>query len=359
MLLRTFTRLQRSLSLPRGLSNKAKMDELVKRSIQIVDQKNKSDVPWRLDEPSAQPCYSWNEGKWQQASHNMDPIARNVPTSIALYSWNIDFMLPYPDSRMRAGLRHLENLTAKQPSSTAIIIYLNECVESDLQLIAADPWVQQTFAITDLDNTCWQSGRYGTTTLVDKRIAIRSCFRVHYSKTYMQRDGLFVDVDLGAGKPIRFCNTHAESLANEPAFRPPQIALCAKYMHSPDVHGAILAGDLNAIQDFDKHLHTDNNLKDAYLEMGGSEDDAENGHTWGQQAATAQKLRFGTTRMDKVFYCGGVTCKSFERFGQNVEVENESEREAIVQLGFDRPWITDHLGVMATLAVATQNQPSL
>ncbi|KAK4574398.1 hypothetical protein LTR86_002160 [Recurvomyces mirabilis] len=327
------------------------MDDLVKDSIRIVHQKTKNTVPWELDQPAAQPCYSWNETKWQQVTTEPIHTNQDAPKLIALYSWNIDFMLPYPDSRMRAGLRHLERLIAKQPSSAVIIIYLNECVESDLRLMATDPWVQKTFAITDLDNTNWQSGHYGTTTLIDRRLPVQSCFRVHYAKSNMERDGLFVDVAFRAGKPIRFCNTHAESLANEPAFRPPQIALCAEYMHSPDVQGAILAGDLNAIQDFDKHLHTDNNLQDAYLEMGGSEDDAENGHTWGQQAATAQRMRFGTTRMDKVFYCGGVTCKSFDRFGQDIEVEDKKEREAIVKLGFKKPWITDHLGVMATFEV--------
>jgi tyrosyl-DNA phosphodiesterase 2 len=104
-----------------------------------------------------------------------------------------------------------------------------------------------------------------------------------------------VDVGTGEDRILRLCNTHAESLALEPAYRPPQLALCARYMHESTVNASVLAGDLNAIQDFDKHLHTDNNLKDAYLDLGGQEDDAE-GHTWGQQAATAQRERFGTTR---------------------------------------------------------------
>ncbi|KAI7214705.1 hypothetical protein KC333_g5857 [Hortaea werneckii] len=168
----------------------------------------------------------------------------------------------------------------------------------------------------------------------------------------MERDALFVDLKMGEqGKLIRLCNTHLESLALEPPFRPLQMQLCAQYMHESAVDGAILAGDLNAIQDFDRRLHSDNDLKDAYLELGGSEDDAEAGHTWGQQAATAQRQQFGTSRMDKVFFCGDVMCTAFERFGAGIELQDEGEREEILSLGFDRPWITDHLGVRSEFSL--------
>lgn len=108
-----------------------------------------------------------------------------------------------------------------------------------------------------------------------------------------------------------------------------------------------LAGDLNATQEYDKHLHTDNRLKDAYLERGGQEDDAEAGHTWGQQAAPAARERFGTTRMDKTYFCGSVKCTLVESFGADVQVDNEDERKQIVDLGVEKPWVTDHLGVHA------------
>ncbi|KAK4545440.1 hypothetical protein LTR36_002790 [Oleoguttula mirabilis] len=336
------------------------MDALVTRSIQLVQAKKKGDVPWTVDEPHSQPCHIWANEQWQSltpSSNDNKPTAnpsRPAVKSLALYSWNIDYMLPFPDSRMRAALRHLETQhIAPQDPSAATVIFLNECVQSDLTLIAEDAWVRKTFQITDVDGRNWQSGHYGTMTLIDRRLAIDSCFRVHYSKTQMERDGLFVDIRLGdddGGKIVRLCNTHLESLAIDPPFRPPQLAVCASYLHDKAVHGAILAGDLNAIQDFDKHLHTDNDLKDAYLKLGGREDDAE-GHTWGQQAATVQRERFGTSRMDKVLYCGGVQCKVFERFGGGVEVEDRVEREELVELGFDRPWVTDHLGVKGVFEV--------
>ena len=277
-------------------------------------------------------------------------------------------MLPFPNSRMRAALHNLEHeVVAKQDPSYATVIFLNECLISDLKLIASTPWVQDNFHMTDVNGSNWVSGHYGTTTLIDRRLPIDKCFRVHYAKTSMQRDALFVDINLNGQKQeepdstdtskqiVRLCNVHLESLANSPPLRPAQMKLCASYMHAPDIHASILAGDLNAIQDFDRHLHTDNDLQDAYLALGGREipDDAEGGgHTWGQQAATAQRERFGTCRMDKMFFCGRVACREFERFGADVLVEDVDEAEMIVKLGFDKAWVTDHLGIKAVFEFA-------
>ncbi|KAI7251819.1 hypothetical protein KC343_g5710 [Hortaea werneckii] len=335
------------------------MESLVRRSIEMVRATARVTVPWELDKPYAQPYYSWSaaagtsKGMWQ--AHNPsghDDVKPSAVKSIMLHSWNIDFMLPFPDSRMRIAIRHLEDQVSRQNASTATVIFLSECLHSDLRLITSDPWVQGAFHITDTDGSYWQSGHYGTTTLIDRRLPIESCFRVHYEQTRMERDALFVDIRTGnQGKLIRLCNTHLESLALEPPFRPLQMQLCAQYMHDSTVDGAVLAGDLNAIQDFDRRLHSDNDLKDAYLELGGTEDDAEAGHTWGQQAATAQRQKFGTSRMDKVFFCGDVMCTAFERFGAGIELQDEGEREEILKLGFDRPWITDHLGVRSEFSL--------
>jgi len=95
---------------------------------------------------------------------------------------------------------------------------------------------------------------------------------------------------------------------------------------------------------------SDNELKDAYLELGGDEDDAA-GHTWGQQAATNLRERFGTSRMDKVFFCGDMDVTKFEKFGMDVIVENQDVEDDLLKLGLEKPWITDHLGVWAEFEV--------
>lgn len=357
-------KLLQPLSFARPRPKARRMDALVQESIRQVQLAQKSDVPWReaYDRPWSQAYHTYSnaDAEWTAVSGASDtspPDSTTAATTkkLALYSWNIDFMLPFPNSRMAAAIEHLKFLIAAHPSphETASVIFLAECVVGDLKLLAADPWVQSTFHLTDINGSFWQSGHYGTTTLVDRRLQIKDCFRVHYLQTRMERDGLFVDLKfrLGPGetkKTLRLCNTHLESLALEPAYRPPQLALCAQYMKDPAASAAILAGDLNAIQDFDRTLPSTNGLRDAYLELGGNEDDAEGGHTWGQQAATAQRERFGTSRMDKVLFCGeSLRLLAFERFGAGVEVRKEEERIGILDLGFEAPWVTDHLGVQA------------
>ena len=327
------------------------MDDLVRNSIEEANSKRRTSPPWKLDEPWKQVpyLYSKDSRSWKAIDSTNDE-ASNCPTTLALYSWNIDFMLPHGNSRMRIGLWHLEAMLKASMNNTACIIYLQECLESDVKVVTSDTWVQDHFALSDIDTSNWQNGHYGTITLIDRRLPLKSCFRVHYSQTRMERDGLFVDVVLD-NKPVRLCNSHLESLALEPPYRPAQIKLVAEYMKDYPIYGAAVAGDFNAIQDFDKTLHSENDLKDAYLELGGREEDAAGGHTWGQQAATVLREKFGTSRMDKVFFCGGLQCLKFERFGAGVEVEDDSERRNIVSLGFDRPWITDHLGVVAVFRV--------
>jgi tyrosyl-DNA phosphodiesterase 2 len=332
------------------------MDKLIQEAIKTSEAMKKHIVPWKATEISPQLFHQFDVSKktWHSLSPEKTKQHHQEDMSIsklALYSWNIDFMLPFAKPRMDAALDQLENLTRSQPVDTAVVIFLQECLASDLTNISEKTWVRERFYITDIDTTNWSSGYYGTTTLVDRRLAISSCFRVHYEKTRMDRDGAFVDLLMGSkqDKVIRLCNTHLESLALEPPFRPLQMELVAKYMHQ--VYGAAAAGDFNAIQPFDRTLHVDNNLKDAYLELGGKED-SEEGYTWGQQATTEQRQRFGCSRMDKVYFCGGLNLKKFARFGVDIQLTDESEREQILTLGFEKPWITDHLGIAAEFEVS-------
>lgn len=180
--------------------------------------------------------------------------------------------------------------------------------------------------------------------LIPKSMTITDVFRVHYVRTTMKRDALFVDVDMG-GKTIRLCTTHLESLTAIPPKRPQQLAKAAEYLHK--AHVGILGGDLNAIQDFDRDLPSRNDLKDAYLEMGHVEG-ALVGMTWGQMAATFSRKRHGLTRMDKMLFCGAVEVEDLQTFGMDVQVEDESDRQKLIrQEGLEKGWVTDHLGIKA------------
>ncbi|KAI1291685.1 Endonuclease/exonuclease/phosphatase [Xylaria venustula] len=254
-------------------------------------------VEWKPDSPHLQPIFGFDGSMqtWRKMETHQSRVADTM-IKMALFSWNIDFKLPYGRSRMEAALAELQVRIAALSQDTAAVIFLQECVAQDLDTIGSTAWVRTGFLQTDLDPLYW-AGQYGTTTLVDRRLSVVGVFRVHYALTNMGRDGLFVDVALGIpSRDIRFCNTHLESFANEPAFRPPQMAVLAKFMHQESIHGALSL--------FDRTLHSDNNLRDAYLELGGQEDSKE-GYTWGQQSRAQQ--RFSCRRMDKVLYCGDVS----------------------------------------------------
>ncbi|KAH8690330.1 endonuclease/exonuclease/phosphatase family protein [Talaromyces proteolyticus] len=342
------------------------MDELVRKAIHQADalKKPPHSVPWKDDEPWPQPYYSWVEetGQWQPTTSRSGPQTHSTSiTMVVLYSWNIDFMLPFPETRMDTALAHLQELTTHTLSdpNAAIILNLQECVPSDLVTIGQKQWIRENFYITDIDTSAWASGAYGTTTLIDHRLDISSCFRVHYSKTRMERDALFVDVapptiSKDHGRILRFCNTHLESLALEPQLRPAQMKVIASYMHPDGVMGAVVTGDFNAIQPADLSLHSENRLKDAYLELGGLEKSDE-GYTWGQQALKVLRERFGCSRMDKAYYCGGgLKLLGFERFGANVEIpeKEKDQRNQLLSLGFEKAWITDHLGIKVAFHIS-------
>jgi tyrosyl-DNA phosphodiesterase 2 len=345
------------------------MNEIFSKAIKDSELLRKAEVPWQPDEPFAQPYHIFDtmSSLWTAKTAHGQLVHQTGITSIALYSWNIDFMLPFGEVRMKAALDHLGGLVKDLASTPWIapVIFLQECTPEDLITISSNPWVRQRFILTDLDATYWATNHYGTTVLLDTSLLVTSVFRVHYSQSRMDRDAFFVDVALGpdnGGKVIRICNTHLESLAMDPPLRPAQVRLVAQYMHAEEVHAALAAGDFNAIQPFDRTLHKDNNLKDAFLEQNGKED-SEEGYTWGQQAATKFREQFGCSRMDKVYYCGSLKLLEFIRFGQDTQLPEGTDggpelkrRNEIVALGFDKPWITDHLGILAKFDIVQRKE---
>ena len=336
-------------------------DSNLQAAMRNIAATRKTSFPWIRDAPHSQPYFSYSIPDDVWASSNSVPAhASPEPTAleqITLLTWNIDFMLPLTHERMAAALSYLQYLveTSIAPSSPTII-FLQEMLVSDLHLIQSTSWVRERFHLTDLDSTFWESGYYGTCTLIDKRLLIKEVFRVHYEATRFERDGLFVDIQVGnkgrgESKTLRFCNTHLESLVSNPPLRPTQLAVAAKFLHEPQVEASVLAGDLNAIQPFDKNLHSENNLRDVYLELGGQED-SEQGYTWGQQAQTKLRQHFGCSRMDKVFFTGQLKAVAMMRIGVDIEVEKEEDKERLRREDLEKGWVTDHLGLRADFTLA-------
>lgn len=312
-----------------------------------------------LYEPKKQDYFTFSqEGIWkpstseQRALHTDHPID---PKLIRLLSWNIDFRIPFGQERMDAALDYLQEQVSSIPAQIPIIIFFQEMVSLDLRQIRDSPWIQQRFHLTDTTPAHWLS-HYGTTTLIDRRLLITDVFRVPWLSNF-DRDGLFVDIALthpnssssSTSKVLRLCNVHLESLVADPPIRPTQMAAAAKYLHQPNVACALLAGDCNAIQPFDRTLHSDNNLHDTFLILGGKED-TEDSFTWGQQVPKQVREQFGCSRMDKIMFTGDVMPKTFERIGMGTKVA-EGTRERLREAGQDE-FVTDHYGVMGEFEVS-------
>ena len=333
-----------------------------------------------LDEAREQSYYTYSmiQRKWvvspapsQHPSPPLEPPSKPKPKStdtdtdaplsstLTILTWNIDFMRPLATARMASALNHLRNLIAKCPRH--IIICLQEITAEDLTLMTSARWIRSQFHLTDTTPTNWLS-TYGTVTLIDRRLTPRRVFRVPYANSHMGRDALFVDV-ICPHAPMRILrvgNTHLESLRAEPPRRPAQVATAAGFMRENEggalIHAAFLAGDMNAIEGFDRLLHAEQGLGDAYLARGG-EEEREEGFTWGQMVPKGVRLRYGCTRMDKVWFTeveGNVKVRGLERFGWDVEVEGDEDRRKLMRAaGIEMGWVTDHLGVRADFELSS------
>ena len=311
--------------------------------------------------PEPQPYYTFDDATygWTAASDSITPDASDSPiSSLAVVSWNIDFMAPESSARMESALNYLERLISTIPASSAIVILLQEMMEEtyrispesakDLSQIAQAPWVQARFNVTDLDGRTWGAS-YGQVTLIDRRLTIEQVSRLHLVSEY-RRDALLVDIRLAPweldgqeyARTLRLCNVHLDSLAGP--MRPIQWAGIAKHLQnlSVNITASILAGDCNANRPRDRTEPQDNEFTDSYLELGGVEGD-EVGCTWGFQSRNWE--RFGRSRLDKQVYWGDVKVVSLERMGMGVEVEDEPARRALLRQEY-MTFVTDHYGLI-------------
>lgn len=321
-------------------------DELIHQNYAAFSQLQRK---WKRIRTTPLPLQSSPSPKSLQSDfHN------HVPDHLTILSWNIDFMRPMANERMSAALSYLRNYISHCPAN--IVILLQEMVRSDLTLILKSSWVRSQFYVSDTTPENWRTA-YGCVTLVDRRLSIRGIGRLAYASSQMGRDALFVDIPVPSDRArvLRIGNTHLESLRSDPPLRPLQLRGASNIMKAGDgVHSAFIAGDMNAIQPFDRSLVSACGLEDAFLLSGGSEDTQE-GYTWGQMAHRNSRRMYGCCRMDKVLFVqreGEVRVKSFQRFGRDVVVQGEANRDRLEKMAdLEMAWVTDHLGVRADFEI--------
>lgn len=310
-------------------------------------------------EPEEQIFYTFQDEAWLSSLNSVtqDTCIQKL-TSLVLISWNIDFMAPEPQARMASALNYLEKMVSTIPSSSAVVIFFQEMTQelssldraNDLNQIAAASWVRTRFNTTDLNTSGWDS-RYGQITLVDRRLDIHAVSRLHLVSEF-QRDALFVDVRLnpaipGSERLLRLCNVHLDSLAGE--LRPVQWKGIARHLQDggAGIIASILAGDCNANRPRDTLEPQNNGFKDAFLELGGVEND-EQGATWGFQSIGWE--RWGRKRLDKQVFWGDIEVSALEKIGVGVEVEDVLARRNLEKEG-KLTFVTDHYGLMGVYEV--------
>lgn len=266
-------------------------------------------------------------------------------------------MAPYPQSRMSGALAHLHDLVAMIPTTSAIVIFLQEMQEkpefpstehtaNDLTQLQNAAFVREKFHMTELDGVNW-AAQYGTVTLVDRRLDVRQVARRHFVSEY-GRDALFVDVGVAGEKKekvCRLCNVHLDSLTG--LARPAQWRELAALLQQECLAASIVAGDCNANQLRDRREPQDNGFKDVYLECGGAEDD-DKGATWGFQSKHWKK--YGRQRLDKMAFWGNLEVRTLGRIGVQVKVAEDRVVKELEMLG-KLPYVTDHYGLMGVFNV--------
>ncbi|KAF8146887.1 Endonuclease/exonuclease/phosphatase [Mycena galopus ATCC 62051] len=264
---------------------------------------------------------------------------------ISLLSWNVDFAAPLP-------------IQLLSPLSTPTIILLQEVHSSCFETLLRSTFIRDFYQITNISSP--QS--YSTLTLVPKSLAplVSSTSRIRFTETRMQRDCLYVDLDIPLPPKesarrkvlrIRIANTHLESLNGfGDTARPKQLEVISSLLKATEVDGGLVAGDMNAISPSDQNLHEEVGLSDAWLACTSVDEldtgEAE-GHTWGYQP----KGQYPPRRLDKILTVGKVEVIDIERVAVGLKVKNGDTKARNTDGEDEDVWVSDHYGLLGKIII--------
>ncbi|CAA7260906.1 unnamed protein product [Cyclocybe aegerita] len=213
---------------------------------------------------------------WVPRTPTTHPLIDPVPVnSLAVATWNVNFMPAYERSRLRAALDHLQTLIS--PLAVPCMVLIQEMHFNCFSALLQHPWVREQYDLTDVSPRTWENfgSNYGTVTLVPRAWAGNtvSVFRTKFKGSRMSREALFVDLvvpveDTGAlvqpeepepePKIIRIANVHLESLRGQgdPA-RIRQLKSVAAFLSAPKIYAGLVGGDMNPIAPTDARLRSD------------------------------------------------------------------------------------------------------
>jgi len=292
--------------------------------------------------------------QWRPVHHDADAqtAVGNLPTSLTLITWNVDFSKDFAAQRLTAALDYLRDETFAEYKTAELpfcIILLQEIEIGTFNVLLAHPWVREWFMVVPgRPGDGWPRGAwYGTATLVRKGNWLARSTCVHFGESQMGRNALVTDVMLRGGSPgaephsrlLRVVNTHLESLPEGAPSRVVQLGVITELLGEVEA-GGIVGGDMNAITPSDATLTAQNGLLDAWEEdqqrrdrgwREGSEEEDDSGMTWGYQP----RCKFPPGRLDKILYTesDAFEVKGIRRLG----------------IGLTMPyyggWVSDHYGL--------------
>ena len=124
--------------------------------IQKMAEQLKRRASSSFHDPRYQAYYGYKDSSWQETAEK--PPTSNLPSTIKLLTWNIDFQMPNGPERMAAALQYVASLISdKIPADVPTVIFFQEMTPSDLETIQSTPWIQARFYLTDTSPKDWVS----------------------------------------------------------------------------------------------------------------------------------------------------------------------------------------------------------
>jgi tyrosyl-DNA phosphodiesterase 2 len=254
--------------------------------------------------------YSLKRDRWIYIPQNSELITP-PPSSFGVITWNVQWDAQWPIRRLTRALSHIQRVVLdcesdEQPEPCCIL--LQEVHVNAFEVLLMSEWVQENFVVVPASPNKWPNrAMYGNVTLVSRTLPTLRTRQIEFGMTQMNRTALYVDLQLSTPGPetetviFRVCNTHLESMPYGAPARKDQLGLVSQFLkdEEAELHGGLVAGDMNAVSHSDETLPRIVGLADAWKGKGKEkEGSVDSDSTLGQQP----DIEFARVRTDKILY---------------------------------------------------------
>ncbi|KAK1221186.1 hypothetical protein PQX77_015998 [Marasmius sp. AFHP31] len=289
--------------------------------------------------------YRSSKQRWFSRPKDPRAMRKNPARSIALATWNVDSASPYPKERMRAAIDELKDkilpIDEQTEALKTCVVLLQNVQSSMLEVLKSSLWVRGNFYVTPLNDAKWPYPHtHGNVTLVHRSLQVERVFLLEYRTSPGAQSAIMIDVRLHSDRVLRIINAYLESIPEGVGLRKEQLETCVGYCQEEGIDGAVIAGDLHALDWTSKEQVTVESfgMHDAFqldpLER------PEAGHTWGYQCSNEQDKQSPKGRLDKIIY---TPYQGF--FVTKPRVVGKGSRDV------EGRFISDHYGLIAEICI--------